>query len=143
VYRCKRADLINIHTTLHQRFYSQLKNLSKLNLARFKRARGRLKGTTTSDLADVVERAKESGLSEWEMSVVSAGGKGWTGPCEEGRMCGQWNLGMVADVFRRDETTRLVNQIEVRVTILLVSSGWFRVTGTDVFVSFSALCGAS
>jgi hypothetical protein len=52
-------------------------------------------------------------------------------------------LGHVAGVFSRDETTKVVNQIEVRVAILLVSSGWFRVTGTDVFVSFSILCGRS
>jgi hypothetical protein len=50
-------------------------------------------------------------------------------------------LGHVTDMFRRDGMTKMVNQIDVRVTILLASLGRSRPIGTDVFVSFSTLCG--
>jgi hypothetical protein len=121
VYQRKRADLVTtIHTTLHPLFYSQLKNLSKLTLARFKKALGDgLKGNTTYDFAEVVGKAKESGLSEWEkgtkdmLKVVGGDGGEWAGPWEEEKGVLITELGHVADVFRKDETTKMVNQIEV------------------------------
>jgi len=82
VYQRKRSNLINItNTTLHRIFYFQPKNLSKLVLSRFKKALADgPKGTTMYDFAEVVGRAKESGLNEWErgtkemLTVVSADG---------------------------------------------------------------------
>ncbi|KIM21081.1 hypothetical protein M408DRAFT_333668 [Serendipita vermifera MAFF 305830] len=120
VYQRKRDDLVTtIHTTLHPIFYSQLKNLSKLTLAKFKKALGDgLKANTTYDFAEVVGKAKDTGLGEWEaatkdmLSVVGEKGGEWAGGWEEERSTLVVELGHVADVFRKDETTKMVNQIE-------------------------------
>jgi hypothetical protein len=71
VYQRKRANLIHtIHTTLHPIVYSQLKNLGKSTVPRFKKALADgLKGTATYDFAEVVGRAKGSGLSGWDRYV--------------------------------------------------------------------------
>lgn len=120
VYQKKRSDLVNtIHTTLHPIFYSQLKNLSKLTLARFKKALAdALKGDAGYDFADVVSKAREAGLQGWEAStvemlrVVDERGGDWYGGWEEEKSLLLTELGHVADVFRKDETTKMVNQIE-------------------------------
>ena len=53
--------------------------------------------------------------------VVSADSGEWRGPCEGEQGVWAVELGRVAHVFRGDETTKLVNQIEVRFYSL-----WYR-----------------
>ncbi|KAG8871574.1 Dynamin-like GTPase that mediates homotypic ER fusion [Serendipita sp. 405] len=120
VYKRKRLDLVTtIHTTLHPLFYSQLKNLSKLSLSRFKAALGDgLKGVAGYDFAEVVDAAKKDGTGSWDkttlemLTVVDENGGEWRGGWEEERALLITEMGHVADVFRKDETTKMVNQLE-------------------------------
>jgi hypothetical protein len=118
--------ITTIHTTLHPIFYSQLKSLSKLTLARFKKSLTEaLKADATYDFAEVVTKAKEDGLKKWESSTkemlavvkgddeAAAGGAEWVGGWEEERSMLETEIGHVADVFRKDETTKMINTIEV------------------------------
>lgn len=127
VYTKKRADLVTtIHTTLHPLFYSQLKSLSKLTLARFKKTLTEtLKADASYDFAEVVSRTKVDGLKKWEESTkemlavvkgdaeAGIGGAEWVGGWEEERGLLETEIGHVADIFRKDETTKMVNNIEV------------------------------
>ncbi|PVF94313.1 root hair defective 3 GTP-binding protein [Serendipita vermifera] len=120
VYKRKRADLITaIHTILHPIFYSQLKNLSKLTLSKFKKELTDVtKGEAAYDFSEVVARARGAGVDNWDTAtkemllVVDEKGGEWLGGWEEERNFLITEIGHVADVFRKDETTKMVNQIE-------------------------------
>ncbi|KAG8814598.1 Dynamin-like GTPase that mediates homotypic ER fusion [Serendipita sp. 399] len=108
-----------MHTTLHPLFYSQVKNISKLTLSRFKASLGgSLKGDAGYDFAEVVSEAKKNGVAAWDettremLVVVDEQGGEWLGGWEEERALLVTEMGHVADVFRKDETTKMVNQLE-------------------------------
>ena len=128
--------ITTIHTTLHPIFYSQLKSLSKLTLARFKKSLTEaLKADTAYDFAEVVTNAKEDGLKKWETSTkemlavvkgddeAAVGGAEWIGGWEEERGMLETEIGHVADVFRKDETTKMINTIEVCLISFLIIGG--------------------
>ena len=122
VYHRKRVELVNIiHTTLYPIFDSQLKKVSKCTLTRFKKAlKDGLEGKTAYNFTRVVEDAKESGLNQWDKStkemleVVQPDGGEWVRSWEEERGVLSTKLGLVEDEFRKKETMKLVNRIEVR-----------------------------
>jgi hypothetical protein len=88
---------------------------------------------------------KDSGLDEWEKStqempeVIRADGGEWEGPWEEERGVLITELGHVVDTLRKDETTKTVNRIEVRATLLV--PGLLPAIESDTFSSSSNLYG--
>ena len=123
VYKRKRQDLLTtIDTLLSPLFLSQLKNLHKSCLVRFKKEmQDGLKGEEYN-FAEVVRLARgrcEGRFKEGaeEAVVVKAGeveegGAEWS--WEEEMELLREEIGVVADVCRRDETKKMVNRIEVR-----------------------------
>jgi hypothetical protein len=116
----KRADLLaSLDSVLSPLFLGQLKNLHKSCLLEFKKALSDgLKGEGYN-FAEVVKRANarcEGRFEECAREAVVVEG-------EEGK--GMWNwqeeleslkgeIKSVADLFRKDETKKMVNAIEVR-----------------------------
>jgi hypothetical protein len=72
----------------------------------------RFRGGRYESQGEWVERG-ERGVREM-LEVVSADGAEWAGSWDEKQGVLVVELGHVADVFRRDEKTKMVNQIEVR-----------------------------
>jgi protein SEY1 len=123
VYKRKRQDLLTtIDTLLSPLFLSQLKNLHKSCLVRFKKEmQDGLKGEEYN-FAEVVRLARgrcegrfREGAEEAvvvEAGEVEEGGAEWS--WEEEMELLREEIGVVADVCRRDETKKMVNRIEVR-----------------------------
>ncbi|CAK5281294.1 unnamed protein product [Mycena citricolor] len=113
VYKRKRADLVaTLDATLSPLFLGQLKNLHKTCLVTFKKEMlDGLKGETYN-FADVVSAARKRCLSRFETGAKEAlvEGADWSWEEESGLL--QEEVRTVADQCRKDETKKMVNQIE-------------------------------
>ncbi|KXN90981.1 Protein SEY1 [Leucoagaricus sp. SymC.cos] len=113
VYARKRADLISaLDSTLSPLFLGQLKNLHKLCLVQFKKALfDGLKGEEY-DFSDVVmkARAKWEGKFEEDTKEALVEETDWVWEDELESL--KEEIGSVADQCRKDETKKIINQIE-------------------------------
>jgi hypothetical protein len=122
VYKRKRQDLLTtIDTLLSPLFLGQLKNLHKSCLVQFKKEmQDGLKGEEYN-FAEVVRLARgrcegrfREGAEEAvvvKVGEVEEGGAEWSWEEEMGLL--REEIGVVADLCRRDETKKMVNRIEV------------------------------
>ncbi|KAF5351989.1 hypothetical protein D9756_007623 [Leucocoprinus leucothites] len=113
VYTRKRADLTAaLDSTLSPLFLGQLKNLHKFCLVQFKKALlNGLKGDEY-DFGDVVlkARAKWEGMFEERAKEAFVEGTDWVWEDELELL--KEEIGGVADQCRKDETKKMINQIE-------------------------------
>ncbi|KAI6121544.1 RHD3/Sey1 [Pisolithus sp. B1] len=115
VYTRKRIDLCaTITSTLSPLFLGQLKNLHKLCLATFKASlqTSLSPGARDNDFADAIGRAKreceESFLTVAQEVCIEEKEWAW----EEELLLLREEMGAVAEVFRKDETKKVVNLVE-------------------------------
>lgn len=83
-------------------------------MLQFKKALGAGLQGEGYDFAEVVNRSRQEGLDKFEQGAKEAlldDAAEW-GYVEELNLV-ESEMGVVADVFRKDETTKMVNQIEV------------------------------
>ncbi|KAF9529256.1 protein SEY1 [Crepidotus variabilis] len=120
VYARKRSDLLaTIDSTLSPLFFGQLKNLHKACLVTFKQSlQNGLKGDNYS-FADVVLQARTHCETTFSTGAQEAllGDNDWTWEDELSLL--QEEIGHVADQCRKDETKKMVNQIERNVKKML------------------------
>lgn len=114
VYKRKQAELLaTVDTTLTPLFLGQLKNLHKSTLVAFKKSlQEGLKGD--SDYAVVVTNATKVCLETFEKGATEArieGPKDWNWEDELGLLKDE--VEGVAEQFRKDETRKMINSIEV------------------------------
>lgn len=114
VYKRKRTDLLaSIDSALSPLFLGQLKNLHKSCLVQFKSEMlAGLRGEEYN-FAEVVGKAREKCESRFEAAAKEALVEGtdwsWT---EEMELLKE-EVGIVGDQCRKDETKKMINQIEV------------------------------
>lgn len=114
VYARKRSDLIvALDSMLSPLFLGQLKNLHKSCLVQFKKALlDGLKGEEY-DFGDVVAKARVNWESRFEEGAKEAFVEGTDWVWEDELELLKEEIGSVADQCRKDETKKMVNQIEV------------------------------
>lgn len=120
VYTRKRADLTAaLDSTLSPLFLGQLKNLHKFCLVQFKKALlDGLKGEEY-DFGHVVANARAKWESKFEESAKEAFVEGTDWVWEEELDLLKEEIKSVADQCRKDETKKMVNQIEVCLVVAL------------------------
>lgn len=131
VYTRKREGLVTqLNSSLSPLFLGQLKNLHRQNLTKFKQAL--VDGVRVSgeyDFGAIVVQARQSAESSFETEARECAGLGPLGIKEEPGHESQpidpdWTyeeefeqlkheMGLVADQFRKDETKKMINTIEV------------------------------
>ncbi|KAH9485548.1 Dynamin-like GTPase that mediates homotypic ER fusion [Psilocybe cubensis] len=113
VYGRKRVDLIaNIDATLSPLYLGQLKNLHKSCLAAFKKEMlDGLKGEGYS-FADVVAKARRTCEGTFTSAAKEATIEETEWSWEEELQLLKEEIGVVADQCRKDETKKMINQIE-------------------------------
>ena len=83
------------------------------------------KGNATYKFAEIVGNAEKSGLNEWEritmemLNVIRADGGEWAELWGEEGSILIMELAYISEVFRKDGTRKIVNQIEVRINYLV------------------------
>ncbi|PPQ70293.1 hypothetical protein CVT25_014615 [Psilocybe cyanescens] len=113
VYGRKRADLIaNLDATLSPLYLGQLKNLHKSCLAAFKKEMlDGLKGEGYS-FADVIAKARGTCEGSFSTAAKEATIEETDWSWEEELQLLKEEIGFVADQCRKDETKKMINQIE-------------------------------
>ncbi|KAF4620744.1 hypothetical protein D9613_000497 [Agrocybe pediades] len=116
VYSRKRADLVSsVDTTLSPLYLGQLKNLHKSCLVAFKKEMlDGMKGEGYS-FADVVAKARERCEGTFSAAAKEATIEDTDWSWEEELALLQEEVGVVADQCRKDETKKMVNQIETSI----------------------------
>jgi hypothetical protein len=126
VYARKRTDLLAaLDGVLSPLFLGQLKNLHKMCLVAFKSEMLAALRGEGYDFADVVSQARTRCLGRFEAGAREAMIEGTDWQWEDEMAALAEEVGSVADQCRRDETKKMVNQIEVRTVVL----GYSRANG--------------
>jgi len=114
VYGCKRADLITaLDSTLFPLFLGQLKNLHKSCLVAFKKEMlDGLRGESYS-FADVAAKARRCCEGNFANGAKEALVEDTDWSWEDELQLLKEEVGVVADQCRKDETKKMLNQIEV------------------------------
>ena len=114
VYQRKRADLIAaLDSTLSPLFLGQLKNLHKSCLVAFKQEMLEGLGREGYNFAEVVVKAREGCEGAFREAAQEALVEGTDWNWEEELELLKEEFGTVGDQFRKDETKKMVNTIEV------------------------------
>ena len=123
MYARKRTDLtVALESILSPLFLGQLKNLHKLCLVQFKKAllEG-LKGEEY-DFGDVVMKARGKWEGRFENGTKEAFLEDTDWSWEDELVSLKEEIGSVADQCRKDETKKMINQIEVNCSTYLFES---------------------
>lgn len=124
VYTRKRLDLhTTIISTLTPLFLGQLKNLHKACLTTFNATlQGLLSPSSEhNDFAEVVGKSKAECEEEFIMNAREVCIEGTEWNCEEELLLIREEMEHVANIFRKDETKKMITNIEVRLSPCILS----------------------